>query len=797
MIEEQLKIKETKQNEIRAGETTTEVEPTAETGQPVGEITQIEESMAPLIFAKEEDICLGNLVPTEVQAQQLYINREKSWLKFNERVLEEAEDQRNPLLERLKFTSIFCSNLDEFFMIRVGSLFDQLYLEEDFLDKKSGMTVQEQLDMIFDVTCQMQQRLGDVYHELIVALEQYGYYEVNFETIAPWLKERIDHFFRQEMMPLLSPQIINRHHPFPFFNNQEMYVGVPFNNEDGNYRLGVIPIPKLFPRRMMFHDASQDKHYFLLIENLISYYVQEIFADETLGESFIFRVTRNGDLDIDEGLYDEDIDWRQTMEQLLKKRNKSAAVRLQLSRPVKTEIWKYMCSKLQLTEREVIIESAPLDLSFDFSELSQYPHLFDTPQNVIAPAGLQPRRPIIPQIIEGGDLLLAYPYHSMKPFIDLLDEAALDPKVISIKITLYRLASNSRIVNALMKAAENGKDVLVLVELRARFDEKNNIDCSKKLEEAGCTVIYGIEHFKVHTKLMVMTRKNHDTVNYITQVGTGNYNEKTAKLYTDLSVITSHEDIGKEAVEVFKALSLGRFVKKSRYLLVAPEQMQQPMLDLIEEEIKRAKAGEEADIMMKLNSLSSKDMIDALVRASQAGVKVTLLIRGICCLQAGIPGVSDNIVIYSIVGRYLEHSRIYSFGIGKRQKMYIGSADWMTRNLCYRVEVGLEILDENVKKTLNQMIEYYLKDNVKMRTMVDGGNYEYIVPSAKNAAFNSQMELFGFFEKKLVKYQKEYQKEQQKKQKEKQKEKNKKEKKSKQVKGDKSKKEKYGFLKKR
>ena len=557
-----------------------------------------------------------------------YINREKSWLNFNARVLEEAEDPLNPLMERLKFIGIFASNLDEFFMVRVGSLFDKLSLEEELIDKKSDMNAQQQLDMIFAEVCQLSQRLGDAYEQILKELEQYRYYQVEYDTAEPWLQEQIDSYFQAEVFPLLSPQIINKRHPFPFFNNEELYIGVQLKNAEDH--VGIVPVSPRFQRKVVFHSEDRQSHYFILIEHMIAHYMPQIFHD-VVEESFVFRVTRNGDMDLDEGLYDEEMDWRLVMEQLLKRRNKQAAVRLQFSKPVKAEIWQYLCNKLQLTEREMLVERAPLDLSFCFSNfdgLEGYPELFYEPQYAVAPAGMDRSQPMIEQIAKKGDLLLAYPYHSMRPFIDLLEQAATNPDVISIKITLYRVASNSRIVNALVRAAENGKEVLVLVELRARFDEQHNIDCSKKLEEAGCTVIYGVEHYKVHTKLMVMTYRKQNKIQYITQIGTGNYNEKTASLYTDLSLITPNAEIGREAMEVFKNLALGQFVQESKYLLVAPNQMKQPLMQLIDQEMDYARRGEPASIVIKTNSLSHKEMIDKLIEASQAGVAIVLLCGG-------------------------------------------------------------------------------------------------------------------------------------------------------------------------
>ncbi len=691
-----------------------------------------------------------------------YINREKSWLKFNERVLEEAEDTMNPLMERLKFIGIFASNLDEFFMVRVGSLFDALSLEGEFIDRKTGMNANEQLDLVFAEVCRLSERLNNAYANILKALEQYHYYHVSLDTAEPWLLKQVETYFQLEILPLLSPQIINPRHPFPFFNNEELYVGIELSAEEAG--LGIVPVPPRMPRKLVFHSDDKEQHYFVLLEDIIAHYMPQIFSDAE-AESFVFRVTRNGDMDLEEGVYDEDIDWRQLMEQLLKRRNKQAAVRLQLSKPIQQKNWQYLCHKLQLTEREMIVEKMPLDLSFCFGKfegLEVYTELYYEPRYAVVPSGIDRSQPMIEQIADRGDLLLAYPYHSMRPFIDLLEQAAVDPNVMSIKITLYRVASESRIVNALMRAAENGKDVLVLVELRARFDEQHNIDCSKQLEEAGCTVIYGVEHYKVHTKLMVITYRKQNKTQYITQIGTGNYNEKTATLYTDLSLITPNAEIGREATEVFQHLALGQFVQQSNHLLVAPQQMKRPLIALIDREIAFARQGEPAKVVVKTNSLSSKDMIDKLIEASQAGVEVVLLVRGICCLQAGIPNVSDNIRIHSIVGRYLEHSRIFSFGVGKRQKIYIGSADWMTRNLDYRVEVAVEVLDDAVKKTLHQMLELYLQDNRKLRTMGVDGHYYKTTPEEDAAMIDSQVVLFDYFAAKAQKYQKKIQKEQKK-----------------------------------
>ena len=686
-----------------------------------------------------------NRAGDSMQTISPYRNREMSWLKFNERVLEEAEDAGNPLMERMKFIGIFASNLDEFFMVRVGSLFAELALDKERIDKKTGLYAEEQLTIIFNEVRRLAKRLGNAYAELLKELEPYGYIPVNVSEAEPWLLEQMTEYFEAEVAPLLSPQIISPRHPFPFIHNRELYIAARLAGEEP--RLGIVPVPSQLLRKIVFQSADGRNHYVVLLEDLMARYVPQIFND-TVTECFIFRVTRNGDMDFDEGLYEEDTDWRQSVEELLKQRHKQNAVRIQFSREVQEETRNYLCQKLNLTERETMIEEAPLDLSFCFERfdgLEENPALLYKPHCALQPAIIDRNRSIIEQIARTGDILLAYPYHSMRPFLDLIEQAATHPDVVSIKITLYRVAAQSRIVNALMRAAENGKEVLVLVELRARFDEQHNIDCSKKLEEAGCTVIYGMEHFKVHTKLMVMTLRRHGKIQYITQIGTGNYNEKTAALYTDLSLITANREIGREAVEVFKHLALGQFVQHTRYLLVAPDYMKQPLSDLIDRETALAKQGKEARIILKINSLSHKELIDKLLTASQAGVKVILLVRGICCLQAGIPGISENIQIHSIVGRYLEHSRIYSFGVGERQKLYIGSADWMTRNMDCRVEAAVEILDKNVKQTLNEMLELYLQDNQKRRTMDLHGNYRKPEYGDNEPAIDSQTALFDYF----------------------------------------------------
>lgn len=678
----------------------------------------------------------------------IYVNREISWLRFNERVLEEAEDQRVPLMERLKFVAIYASNLDEFMMIRVGSLFDSMLLDQKYRDTKTNLTAKEELDGVFRLVKILSGRLNCAYIDIIEQLKDFDIEQVNLRQMNDYEREVITRYFQEEMMPLLSPQIIDKQHPFPFFRNEELYVGLHFADSNDVIQFGVIPINDTFSRFFTFRGAENKGYRFVLAEDIISYFAEEIFSIYPIKGKFVMRVTRNGDININEGLYDEDIDWRDEMERLLKKRKKATAVRLQLSAVPEPELLDYLCKKLDLTQREVIIEGQPLDLSFVYPLADQLEQehknlYYDSLPPVVSFNGAS----MIERISKRGDMLLAFPFQSVKPFIDLLDEAAIDPQVVSIKITLYRVASGSKVVRALMKAAENGKDVLVMVELRARFDEQNNIDWSKQLEEAGCTVIYGVENYKVHSKLMVITRKEKGKLSYITQVGTGNYNEKTAKIYTDLMLITADETIAKEALNVFQSLLMGSFVETSNRLLVAPKQLKSRIIDLIDREKEFARKGEPAEIIVKINSISDKGIIDKLLEASQAGVKIKMFIRGICCFRAGIAGISENITIKSIVGRFLEHSRIYVFGVGERRKIYIGSADWMTRNTQFRVEVASEILSPTIQEQLMYLLEVLDRDNVKAREMDSDGKYQRLFNANHNTPIDSQRVLYEYFAK--------------------------------------------------
>lgn len=670
-----------------------------------------------------------------MEKQKIYMNRELSWLKFNERVLEETEDERVPLCERLSFASIFQSNLDEFFMVRVGSLIDQRMISKEIRDNKTNMTSQEQIKAILEqVTC-LNHRKDAVYENLLASLEKYGIRIVDFSKVGKKGCEYLKHYFETEIAPLISPFIVGRRQPFPFLKNKEIYAVSVLEKKKGKEKLGIIPCGTgVFPRLI---GVPGNPGTYMLVEELILHFIPEIFNGYTVKAKSLIRVTRNADIDAD-ALYDEDLDYRDFMVELIKKRKRLAPVRLELTRELDGDIVDVLCDYLDVDTDHVFRTNTPLDLSFLFQiqdMLRTNPELFyekRIPQNS---AQFQKEEPVLQQILR-KDKLLAYPFDSMKPFLEMLREAANDPDVVSVKMTLYRVARQSKVVEALIEAAENGKEVLVLVELKARFDEENNIEWSRRLEDAGCQVIYGLDGYKVHSKLCLITKKTKDGLEYITQIGTGNYNEKTARLYTDLSLMTGNREIGQEASGVFAALAMGETVKKTEHLLVAPNCLQSKILDMIDDEIEHAKKGEESYIGVKINSLTDKKIIDRLVLASKAGVKIDLVVRGICCLIPGVKGETENIRVISIVGRFLEHSRIYLFGTGEREKIYIASADFMTRNTLRRVEVAVPVYDKDLRMQLNEMFITMLSDNQQAREMQNDGTYKRVV--SDSAALNSQ-----------------------------------------------------------
>ena len=656
---------------------------------------------------------------------KIYMNRELSWLKFNERVLEEAENPEVPLCERLTFASIYQSNLDEFFMVRVGSLYDQTLLDKKICENKTGMTSQEQIDAILKQTKLINKRKEAVYEELMARLAEQGIRILRFNELDEDGAHYLEGYFKSEIAPLISPTVIGRRQPFPFLKNKEIYAVAVLGAKGKKDRLGIIPCTSNIFGRLIAVPGMPGTY--MLAEELILHFAPVVFKGYKIKSKSLLRITRNADIDAD-ALYDEDLDYREFMAGLIKQRKKLAPIRLELSRDMDKKGIAVLCEYLELDENHVFMSSTPLDLSFVFQIqdlLRKNPELYFPKRTPQKSDQFQDGKSIIAQIKE-EDKLLSYPYESIRPFLHLLTEAAADPDVISIKMTLYRVAKQRKVVEALIEAADNGKEVVVLVELRARFDEENNIEWSRRLEDAGCQVIYGLDGYKVHSKLCLITRKNAGQVEYITQIGTGNYNEKTSRLYTDLSLMTSNVEIGLEASNVFQALSKGEVVEHTRHLLVAPKCLQNKVLDMLDEEIAHARNGEEAYAGFKLNSLTDKKIIDKLIEASEAGVKIDMIIRGICCLIPGVKGKTENIRIISIVGRFLEHSRIYIFGSKERRKYYIASADFMTRNTVRRVEVAAPVYNNKLKTKLQEMFDVMLSDNQKARKLEADGNYHRV-----------------------------------------------------------------------
>ena len=680
----------------------------------------------------------GKEKETRQEETQVMLNRELSWLSFNSRVLEEAEDPRVPLCERLTFLSIYQTNLDEFFMVRVGSLVDQDRASPKNRDNKTNLTAKEQIDAILKQVGELGKRKGACYNQLMELVEAQGIRIVDFRKIGRQDSERLERVFDSQIAPLISPIIVEPRQPFPFLRGKEIYAVVDLERKNGRGRLGIVPCNAgVFPR--LIEVSSDDKRY-VLVEELILHFIYKVFPGYFVKSKSLARVTRNADIDAD-ALYDEDHDYREFMAELMKRRKRLSPVRLELSRQLENDVIERLCKEMNVKKRYVFKSDTPLDLSFVFKiqdELRQRSELF-YPRRVPQRSAMFTSDPILPQIYE-RDRLLSYPYESMKPFLDMLQEAAEDDQVASIKMTLYRVAKLSKVVEALCDAAENGKDVLVLVELKARFDEENNIEWSRRLEESGCNVIYGLEGYKVHSKLCLITRIENGKTVYYTQIGTGNYNEKTARLYTDLCLMTANQTIGEEANAIFNKLSMGETVEFSEHLLVAPHCLQNRLLQMMDAEIVKARAGMDAYIGFKVNSLTDRMLIDKLIEASQAGVRIDLIIRGICCLKPHVPGYTENIRIISIVGRLLEHSRIYIFRRGESMKMYIASADLMTRNTLKRVEVATPIDDPELRDRILGMFKVMLSDNVQAREMLADGTYRRLVPGDEPAV--SSQELF-------------------------------------------------------
>ena len=673
-----------------------------------------------------------------------YANRELSWLRFNERVLEEAEDSRLPLCERLSFLSIFQSNLDEFFMVRIGSLQDQMLLDKNARENKTNMTSGEQIDAALAFIHKLTARRDAAYNGLLEQLAEQGIRLLDFAHMEEESRTELEKLFRQDYLPLLSSFIISKKQAFPFLKNKGIYAVAVLSTKAEKKKIGIVPCGnEIFPRLVPVPGRTGC---FILSEELILHFLPLLYKGYKVTSKTLARITRNADIDADL-IYDEDLNYRDHMAEVVKKRKKLAPVRLELSREIDEEIIQSLCKNLKLDPKRVFEYDSPLDHSFLFQiedQLRSHTDLFFAPRHPQPSPALDERKPIIPQILE-EDKLIHYPYESIRPFLQLLHEAACDPDVVSIKMTLYRLANHSKVVDALVEAAENGKQVDVLVELKARFDEENNIEWSRLLERAGCHVVYGIEGLKVHSKLCLITRKTKEGISFITQIGTGNYNEKTSRLYTDLSFLTASKEIGLEATEVFRALDQGETVDSVKNLLVAPHCLQNRLLNRIDGEIKAAARGEGGYIGIKINSLTDKVLINKLIEASQAGVYIDMVVRGICCLRAGVPDETENIHIISIVGRYLEHSRIYSFGEGEDVRMYIASGDFLTRNTERRVEVGVRIHDPALVKRLMGVLQMQLDDNVNAREMKPDGSYARVKPKEGERRIDSQMMMYNYF----------------------------------------------------
>lgn len=669
----------------------------------------------------------------------VYMNRELSWLKFNERVLEEAENPEVPLCERMTFVSIYQSNLDEFFRVRVGSLQDQMLISTEIRENKTKMTSAEQIRAIIKEVKKLNQRKDKAYEKLMKKIEEYGITLINHASAKSEEKKFLEKYFMKEIMPLSSPTIVGKRQPFPFLKNGEIYAVVVLETRNKKERIGIIPCSNNMLTRMV--ELPGGKGRYMLIEDLILHYIGKVFKGYKVKGKSLLKVVRNADIDAD-AAYDEDLDYREFMEDLMKQRKKLSPVRIDLSREMDETVVDALCRYLDVTPDRVFRSEAPLDVSFVFQLqdlLRRNTELFYEKRVPQKSPEFKDGQSILQQITQ-EDKLLSYPYDSIRPFLKMLTEAAEDDSVISIKMTLYRLAKQSKVIEALCEAAENGKEVVVLVELRARFDEENNIRWSRMLEEAGCQIIYGLEHYKVHSKLCLITRRGENGIQYITQIGTGNYNEKTARLYTDFSLMTANEQIGMDAARVFQALAKGEVVEDMEHLLVAPKCLQSKVIEKIEEQIQKQKNGETAYIGLKMNSLTDKRIIDKLIDASKAGVKIDMIVRGICCLIPGVEGETENIHVISVVGRFLEHSRIYIFGNGEEAQYYIGSADFMTRNTVKRVEVAAPVYSERLKKRLQDLFDLMLSDNKKARKEDAKGAYSVV--ECKGQPINSQELLY-------------------------------------------------------
>lgn len=659
-------------------------------------------------------------------------NREISWLRFNQRVLQEAQDVSVPLLERMKFVAIFTSNLDEFFMIRVGSLYDMAVMGHEAIDSRSGMNAREQLEAIYEAVAPLYKERDKTYSDIKKQLVPYGVCGLDFKALEQKEKKFVKKYFKEQVLPVLSPQIVDASHPFPHLLNKEIYVVAKLKKDDTEM-FGIVPVPQYISDVVYLpgHDIR-----YIRMEKVIMEYLELVFEKYEVSNKNYICVTRNADITPDDDSFDDEMDFRNKMKEVLHKRRRMAVVRFETAEPLDKETEKYFCNRLKIEPKQIFRTKMPMKLGFIFEMAEKVPEpmkrsLIDIPFKP-QPSGMLMDGNITKQI-KKKDALLFYPYETMDSFLQLVREASSDPNVLTIKITIYRLAKKARLVEYLCAAAENGKEVTVLIELRARFDEQNNIDWSERLEEAGCRVIYGMEGYKVHSKVCLITYRNRNDIEYITQIGTGNYNEKTAAMYTDLSLMTANRAIGEDAAVFFQNMSIGNLEGNYEHLIVAPISLKATVLHLMDEEIKKGKDGR---IVMKMNSVTDTDFIEKLSEASKAGVKINMIVRGICCVLPGIEKETENLSIMSIVGRYLEHARIFSFGTGSEQKIYIGSADMMTRNTEKRVEVACPIYDDTIRKEINHILKVMLSDNIKGRKLKNNGVYTKI--EQKEPFVNSQ-----------------------------------------------------------
>ena len=677
--------------------------------------------------------------------ENIFINRELSWLDFDSRVLALAKEKNVPLCERIKFAAIFGSNMDEFFMVRVGSLYDQTLLKTNKTDNVTHMTAAEQIAAITPRVADLQAKCDKYFAHLVQALDEQGYKKVDFTKLGKQQEHFWKEYFHRELLPLLSPQIVDQRHPFPFLYNKQIYYIAQLHSKNDGISYGIVPVNPQFERVLFIRDG--DATCYAFVEELIGHFAASIFTASTVQKQCLFRVTRNADITVDEGMMDHDIDFRDVMSELLKKRRKLSAVRLQFWPDAPQDIARFLRDKLDVPAARCYTQASPLDTGCLFklagrigSDGGHADLFYPAAKPMQAPAGYD-----LYTEVRKHDVLLAYPYQSIRPFIRMLLRAANDPDVVSIKMTLYRMAADSQIVNALIAAAENGKEVVAMVELRARFDEQNNIDWSKQLQDAGCTVFYGFDDYKVHSKLTLITSRVNGKYRYLTQIGTGNYNEKTSELYTDLSFITTRQEIGEEASAVFNNMALQRLTGEVSTMLVAPLHFKSVLLEEMDRQIALAMQGKPAGIILKNNSINDPEIIEKISQASCAGVRVDMIVRGICCVRAGVPGRTENVHIRSLVGRYLEHSRIYCFGSGEDMRIYIASGDFLTRNTERRVEVGVRIDDAKIAQKLRGILDLQLRDTVNAREMQPDGSYVKVKPLPGQPPIDSQMAMFGYF----------------------------------------------------